>query len=87
MLNMNYKLSLYNKIIADCEQLSEQPIRSLIINEITDIDRIRKWLVKTIYWKESEKKERTLTEIKNELSEMYQISVSSIEKIIYGRRW
>ncbi len=84
---MNYKLSLYNKIIADCEQLSEQPIRSLIINEITDIDRIRKWLVKTIYWKESEKKERTLTEIKNELSEMYQISVSSIEKIIYGRRW
>ena len=84
---MNYKTSLYNKIIADSEQLSGMQLKELICNEITTIDCLRKWLVKTIYWNESEKKEKTLTEIKNDLSEKYQISVSSIEKMVYGRRW
>lgn len=84
---MNYKTSLYNKIIADSEKLSGFRVNELISDEITTVDCLRKWLVKTIYWNESNKKEKTLTEIKNDLSDAYQISVSSIEKIIYGRKW
>ena len=84
---MNYKASLYSKIIADSEKLSEKPIKELICEEITNIDCLRKWLVKKLYYQEQAKNERSLSDIKNEISEKYDISVSSIEKIIYGRRW
>ena len=84
---MNYKASLYSKIIADSEKLSEKPIKELICEEITNIDCLRKWLVKKLYYQEQAKNERSLTDIKNEISEKYDISVSSIEKLIYGRRW
>ena len=84
---MNYKSSLYSKIIADCEKLSGMPVSELVGDEITNIDCLRKWLVKKIYFQEQAKNERSLTDIKNELSEKYEISVSSIEKLVYGRRW
>lgn len=84
---MNYKSSLYSKIIADCEKLSGMPVSELIGDEITNIDCLRKWLVKKKYQQEQAKNERSLTDIKNELSEKYEISVSSIEKLVYGRRW
>lgn len=84
---MNYKTSLYNKIVTDSEKLSGISVNQLVCDEITSIDCLRKWLVKKIYFQEQAKNERSLTDIKNELSEKYEISVSSIEKLVYGRRW
>ena len=84
---MNFKWSLFQKVINDSEQLSGKPIRELADAEIIDINCLRKWLIKNLYLQEQQKKERSLTDIKNELSDTYQISVSSIEKIVYGRRY
>ena len=84
---MNFKISLFEKVINDSEQLSKKPIRELAEAEIIDINSLRKWLVKKLYQQEQIKNERSLTDIKNELSDTYQLSVSSIEKIVYGRRY
>ena len=44
----------------------------------------KKWLVKELYFKWA-KFDRTFTDIKYELSDRYDISVSSIEKMVYKR--
>ncbi|MBS4057368.1 MAG: hypothetical protein KGZ82_08635 [Bacteroidales bacterium] len=45
----------------------------------------RKWLVKQKYFILAAGSGRTYTDIKYELSEEYGMSVSSIEKLVYGR--
>ena len=84
---MNYKIKLYNKIIKDCENICELPIGDLCEKGLTDIDTIRKWLVKNLYYQMKKDETRTFADIKYELSINYEISVSSIEKLIYGRKY
>jgi len=44
----------------------------------------KKWLVKELYFKWA-KSDRTFADIKYELSDLYDISVSSIEKMVYRK--
>lgn len=74
--------------------------KDLILNEIRNLagidagflfengliteDHARKWVVKRLYYQLA-KSGRTYTDIKNELSDVFEISVSSIEKLIYKK--
>ena len=61
----------------DAEQLLE-------IGLLTE-DHARKWVVKKKYY-EMAKTGRTFTDIKNELSDCFGLSVSSIEKMVYRKQ-
>ena len=58
--------------------------RQLIDMGIIPVDHAKKWVVKQKYFQLA-KTGRTYTDIKNELSDIYGISVSSIEKMIYRK--
>lgn len=58
--------------------------RQFIDIGIIPVDHAKKWVVKQKYFQLA-KTGRTYTDIKNELSDIYGISVSSIEKMIYRK--
>jgi len=76
----SYKL----KIIEDFRNEFGIDVKEVIETGILHPDDARKWLVKNLYFKWA-KKDRTYADIKEELSELYGISVSSIEKMIYRK--
>ena len=76
----NFKM----KIIEDLKKEFGIDVTDVIEMGILHPDDAKKWLVKQLYFKWA-KEDRTYTEIKEELSETYGISVSSIEKMVYRK--
>ncbi|MCX6280187.1 MAG: hypothetical protein NT004_19155 [Bacteroidetes bacterium] len=67
-------------------------VEALVKNGLLPLSSAKKWLVKQLYYSYARQGNtidqggRTYTDIKNELSAEYGISISSIEKIIYRDR-
>ncbi len=76
----NFKL----KIIEDLKSEFGIDVSDVMEKGILHPDDARKWLVKQLYFKWA-KKDRSYIDIKEELSEMYGMSISSIEKMIYRK--
>jgi hypothetical protein len=72
------------QIIEDYRKEFGIDVESMIALGILDLQDARKWLVKRLYYRMA-KEGRTYTDIKYELSERYDISVSVIEKWIYRK--
>lgn len=81
---MNYISSYSNGIIEDIKREFNIDVTEVIGNGILDLYDAKKWLVKQLYYKWA-KEDRTYADIKYELSVKYEISVSSIEKMIYRK--
>ena len=77
------------KVIDDIRQYFGIDVGNLIKRGLLPINAAKKWLVRELYFAYAregntiEKGGRTYTDIKDQLSIDYGISVSSIEKIIY----
>ena len=69
-------------ILGEIQQLTGIDAGRLFDIGLLSPDYARKWVVKQKYFQLA-KSGRTYTDIKNELSAEYRISVSSIEKIVY----
>ena len=72
------------RIIEDINREFEVDVTQAIEKGILDPYDAKKWLVKQLYYKWA-KENRTYADIKYELSVKYEISVSSIEKMIYRK--
>lgn len=59
-------------------------LNKLLDNGLVSRKQATKWIVKQKYY-EMAKTGRTYTDIKNELSDRYEISVRTIEKLIYNK--
>ena len=77
------------KVIADIREHFGIDVENLIKKGLLPMNAAKKWLVRELYFAYAregntiEKGGRTYTDIKDQLSIDYGISVSSIEKIIY----
>ena len=76
--------TMTQRIIEDIRQEFDLDLSEVLHRGILDPRDAKKWLVKQLYYK-LYKTDRTYTDIKNELSVKYDISVSSIEKLIYRK--
>jgi hypothetical protein len=74
-----------NTISQEIKEIAGVDTRNLMELGLLPPKHAKKWLVKQRYYMLA-KTGRTYTDIKYELSERYDISVSSIEKIIYSRK-
>jgi hypothetical protein len=70
------------KIVDDIRNHFGIDVEDIVKNEILPTMVAKKWLVKSLYFKEA-KSGRTYTDIKLDLSVEYDISVSAIEKMVY----
>ena len=79
------------KVIIDLREHFGIDVENLVKRGLLPVSAAKKWLVRELYFtyaKEGntiEKRGRTYTNIKNELSDYYGVSVSSIEKMIYRK--
>ncbi len=79
------------KVIIDLREHFGIDVENLVKRGLLPVSAAKKWLVRELYFtyaKEGntiEKGGRTYTNIKNELSDCYGVSVSSIEKMIYRK--
>ena len=79
------------KVIIDLREHFGIEVENLVKRGLLPVSAAKKWLVRELYFtyaKEGntiEKGGRTYTNIKNELSDCYGVSVSSIEKMIYRK--
>ncbi|MFZ4799985.1 MAG: hypothetical protein ACOYMA_21020 [Bacteroidia bacterium] len=72
------------KIVTEVERLSQVTgINNLLDMGLTSIKELQKWLVKELYYEEKRKGGKTCIDIKYDLSDEYNVSVSQIEKLIY----
>lgn len=71
-------------IVEDIRKEFGLDVCEVIEKGILNPKEAKMWLVKQLYYKWA-KENRTYSEIKNELSDLYDISVSSIEKMIYRK--
>jgi hypothetical protein len=72
------------KIVDDIRNHFGIDVEDIVKNEILPTVVAKKWLVKSLYFKEA-KSGRTYTDIKLDLSVEYDISISAIEKMVYRR--
>jgi len=79
------------KVIIDLREHFGIDVENLVKRGLLPVSAAKKWLVRELYFTYAkkgntiEKGGRTYTNIKNELSDCYGVSVSSIEKIIYRK--
>jgi len=79
------------KVIIDLRERCGIEVEQLVIRGLLPVSQAKKWLVKELYLtyaregKTLEKRGRTYTHIKNELSDSYGVSVSTIEKLVYRK--
>ncbi len=71
-------------ILCEIQQITGIDAEMLIENGLIPAYHARKWVVKQKYFQLA-KSGRTYTDIKNELSVEYGVSVSTIEKLIYRK--
>jgi hypothetical protein len=81
---MKEDLKYSERIIKDLKTEFGIDVREVVREGILHVNDARKWLVKKLYYKKA-KENRTYADIKYELSIEYDISVSSIEKMIYRK--
>lgn len=75
----------FKKMLADdIMEICGIDVLPLMDMGILPLHEARKWVVKTKYY-ELAKEGRTYSDIKYDLSELYGMSVSSIEKMIYRK--
>ena len=72
-------------ILGEIRELAGVDAGRLIDIGLLTADHARKWVVKKKYY-EMAKTGRTFTDIKNELSDCFGLSVSSIEKMVYRKQ-
>ena len=72
-------------ILEEIKELAGIDAGQLLENGLLTEDHARKWVVKKKYFKMA-KTGRTFTDIKNELSDCFGLSVSSIEKMVYRKQ-
>ena len=79
------------KVIIELRERCGIEVEQLVIRGLLPVSQAKKWLVKELYFtyaregKTLEKGGRTYTHIKNELSDSYGVSVSTIEKMVYRK--
>ncbi len=73
-------------LAAEIRQVSGLDVENMIEIGLLHPEDAKRWLVQKKYYLLADGS-RTLTEIKLELSEKYGLSVSSIEKLIYRKRF
>jgi len=79
------------KVIIDLRERCGIEVEQLVIRGLLPVSQAKKWLVKELYFtyaregKTLEKGGMTYTQIKNELSDSYGVSVSTIEKLVYRK--
>jgi hypothetical protein len=79
------------KVIVDLRERCGIEVEHLVVRGLLPVSQAKKWLVKELYFDYAregntiDKGGRTYTDIKNELSSCYGLSVSSIEKMIYRK--
>ncbi len=73
------------KLAQEIEELCGVNVCELFKLGLLQPDAAKKWIVRNKYFAMNDGC-RTYTEIKNELSSLYGISISSIEKLIYRDR-
>jgi len=71
-------------ILGEIKELAGVDASKLFDIGLIPADHARNWIIKKKYFQLA-KTGRTYTDIKNELSEDYGVSVSSIEKMIYKK--
>ena len=71
-------------ILEEIRDIAGVDAGSLMENGLITQEHARKWLVKQKYYRMA-KTGRTYTDIKNELSDCYGLSVSTIEKMVYRK--
>jgi len=83
---MEKDLRYSEMIIRDFKKEFGLDIGDVIRRGILHVTDAKKWLVRELYFKWAKMdRERTYADIKYELSILYDISVSSIEKMIYRK--
>lgn len=76
--------SFKEMLVQDIQELSGLDVRPMMEKGLIPLGEARKWVVKEKYKKMAlSQKRSTLTDIKYELAEIYGMSVSGIEKMIY----
>ena len=79
------------RVIIDLREHFGIEVENLVKRGLLPVSAAKKWLVRELYFTYAkdghsiEKGGRTYTNIKNELSDCYGVSVSSIEKMIYRK--
>ena len=79
------------KVVVDLRERCGIEVEHLVVRGLLPVSQAKKWLVKELYFDYAregntiDKGGRTYTDIKNELSSCYGLSVSSIEKMIYRK--
>jgi len=83
---MTEDLRFSELIIRDFNREFGIDVSEVIRKGILHVTEARKWLVRELYYKMAKAdNERTYADIKYELSDLYDISVSTIEKMIYRK--
>jgi len=79
------------KVVVDLRERCGIEVEHLVKRGLLPVSAAKKWLVRELYFAYAregntiEKGGRTYTDIKNELSINYGLSVSSIEKMVYRK--
>jgi hypothetical protein len=71
-------------ILAEIQQLAGVDVKQLFDIGLISTDHARKWIIRRKYYQLA-KTGRTYADIKNELSDEYEVSVSTIEKLVYRK--
>ncbi|KAF0128030.1 MAG: hypothetical protein FD155_3464 [Bacteroidetes bacterium] len=74
--------SFKEMLAKDIQERTGMNVRPMMDMGLLSLDEARKWVVRRKYY-EMAKTRMTLTDIKYELAEIYGMSVSGIEKMIY----
>jgi hypothetical protein len=72
-------------ILGEIKELAGIDAEQLLEMGLLTTDHAKKWVVKKRYFQMA-KTGRTYTDIKNELSDCFGMSVSTIEKLVYRRQ-
>lgn len=80
------------RVVIELRERCGLEVEHLVVRGLLPVNQAKKWLVKELYFEFAregntlEKGGRTYTNIKNELSVNYGVSVSTIEKLIYRKK-
>ena len=71
-------------LIMEAERISKKSgLKELLQLGILNINILKKWLVKELYYEAMKKGDKTCISVKYELSDEYNLSISQIEKLVY----
>ena len=79
------------KVVVDLRERFGIEVEHLVLRGFLPVSTVKKWLVKELYFEYARKGHaherggRNYTNIKNELSVNYGVSVSTIEKLVYRK--